>query len=120
MNADWEGGGKDRAVWFLVGCVFCCVILVVLAVFFHGKNKAQSPQALVAAALSAWTGVQEWKPGMGPQPFMYHPAASNGPMWQPLMICPQHGAVNFDQVDPGLGRPRCQICGQPMVFNSNR
>ena len=119
MSEDVEGVRKDRAVWFLVGCVFCCVSLVLLAVFSHEKQKAQSPQALLAAVLGTGPlGVQEWQPGMGPKPFMYHPAAANGPAWQPLYVCPDHGTVNPGMLDPAIGRPRCPLCGQAMVFNS--
>lgn len=118
MNEEMEGVKKDRAVWFLVGCVFCCVLLVLLAVFFHEKGKAQSPQALIAAALGTPL-VQEWKPGMGPQPLLYHPAAANAPVWQPLLVCPQHGAVKIDGFDPSMGRPLCPVCGQALVYNTN-
>jgi hypothetical protein len=120
MNEEMEGVRQDRAIWFLIGCVFCCVLLVLLTVFFHDKNKAQSPQALLAAVLGTGpSGVPEWQPGMGPQPLMYHPAASQGLSWQPLLVCPQHGAVDASQYDPAIGRPRCPVCGQPLVFNAS-
>ncbi|NVM57906.1 MAG: hypothetical protein HWN51_07290, partial [Desulfobacterales bacterium] len=57
--------------------VFLCVLLVLIAVFNHDKEKPQSPQALVAAAFGDTFRVKEWKPGMGPKPFMYHPAGFN-------------------------------------------
>jgi hypothetical protein len=121
MSEDVEGVRKDRAVWFLIGCVFCCVALVLLAVFTHEKGKAQSPQAMLAAVFGMGPpAVQEWQPGMGPKPLMYHPAAANGPVWQPLYVCPEHGAVNPGRFDPAIGRPRCSLCGQPMVFNSGQ
>ncbi|HIJ69439.1 MAG TPA: hypothetical protein HPP81_06750 [Deltaproteobacteria bacterium] len=119
MSEDVGGVRQDRAVWFLVGCVFCCVSLVLMAVFTHEKDKAQSPQALLAAALETGPlGIQEWKPGMGSKPFVYHPAAVNAPVWQPLYVCPQHGTVKPDRFDPAIGRPRCPLCGQAMVFTT--
>lgn len=68
---------SDRAIWFLIGLVVVCVLLVLVIVFRHDEPKPQSPQSLAAAAMTQLFGVQEWKPGMGKQPFMYHPAGLN-------------------------------------------
>ena len=75
---------SDRAVWFLVGGVIFCVLLVLVLVFYHEKNKPDSPQALVAAGFNQLFNVKEWKPGMGKKPFMYHPAGFENPVWRPL------------------------------------
>jgi hypothetical protein len=75
---------SDRTIWFLVGLVFLCVFLVLAVVFRHEEAKPKSPQALAAAALNQIFNVQEWKPGMGTQPFMYHPAGFDTLVWKPL------------------------------------
>ena len=76
----------DQTVWVLVGAVFLSVLLVLITVFNHDKEKPKSPQALVAAAFSNVNtfNVKEWKPGMGSRPFMYHPAGFNSLVWRPL------------------------------------
>jgi len=75
---------NDQAIWLLVGTVFLCVLLVLIAVFNHDKEKPRSPHALVATAFDQALTVKEWKPGMGPKPFMYHPAGFNSLDWRPL------------------------------------
>ena len=75
---------SNRTVWILVGAVFACVVLVLLIVFNHDKEKPKSPQAAVAAAFTQMFSVNEWKQGMGPTPFMYHPAGFDRLVWKPL------------------------------------
>ena len=121
MSEVGENVGKDRAVWFLIGCVFCCLLLVLLAVFSHEKNKAQSPQALLAAVFGNGAPVfQEWQPGMGPQPLMYHPAAANDLVWKPLNIYPAQGAAQPDKAGSASGRPGWPLNWRPMVLNGGQ
>ena len=75
---------SDRAIWFLVGSVVLCVLLVLVIVLKHDEEKPKSPQALAVAAFGQMFNVQEWKPGMGKQPFMYHPAGFDSLVWRPL------------------------------------
>lgn len=91
MLKEIKGLGSDRTVWFLVGAVFLCVLLVLISVFKHDREKPQSPQALAAAAFNQTFTVKEWKPGMGPKPFMYHPAGFNSLAWRPLPPQPVSG-----------------------------
>ena len=104
---------SDRTIFFLIGLVFVCVLLVLMIVFKHEKEKPKSPQALVAAAFNQIFPVQEWKPGMGKQPLMYHPAGFNSPVWKPLPIrtansLPQNpvqgGSLNWMPINPGGGQ----------------
>jgi len=76
----------DSNVYVWILGVFAVLVLIVVVVLSNAKKKPQSPQALVAAALTrpiVAPGL-EWKPGMGPQPLIYHPAALTQPSWQPL------------------------------------
>jgi hypothetical protein len=107
----------EWASWFAVGVVLCCVCIVLLVVFRHDKGKDSRASALTAAALSQSLGVREWKPGMGQRPLIYHPAGLQSPLWQPLFICPQDGAVGPPDMDT-LGVPHCPRCGQVMNVNS--
>jgi hypothetical protein len=91
MLKEEKGLSSDRTIWFLVGAVFLCVILVLIAVFNHDREKPKSPQALAAAAFNQALTVKEWKPGMGPKPFMYHPAGLNSMAWRPLPPRPVSG-----------------------------
>ena len=75
---------SDRTIWLLIGTVVLCVLLVLVVVFYHEREKPSSPQALVASAFNQALTVKEWKPGMGSNPFMYHPAAVDQLVWQPL------------------------------------
>ncbi|MBW1942809.1 MAG: hypothetical protein JRJ51_08235 [Deltaproteobacteria bacterium] len=86
---------NDRTIWFLVGVVALCVLLVLVVVFNHDKEKPRSPQGIVAAAFNNTNvfSVKEWKPGMGSKPFMYHPAASNSVVWRPLPSKAAPGAL---------------------------
>ena len=86
MLKEVKGLSSDRTIWFLVGAVFLCVILVLIAVFNHDREKPKSPQALAAAAFNQAFTMQEWKPGMGKKPFLYHPAGFNQPVWKPLPV----------------------------------
>ena len=80
---------NDRTTWFLVGAVFLCVLLVLVIVFSHNREKPESPQALVAAAFNQQPfSVKEWKPGLGKKPFVYHPAGGRGLAWRPLPLRP--------------------------------
>ena len=121
MSEVGENVGKDRAVWFLIGCVFCCVLLVLLAVFSHEKNKAQSPQALLAAVFgNSAPVVQEWQPGMGPKPLMYHPAAASGLVWKPLNISPVQRAARPSNAGSASARPGGPLNWRAMVLNSGQ
>ena len=80
---------SDRSIWFLVGSVFVCVLIVLIIVFKHDKEKPKSPQALVAAGFNQMFPVKEWKAGMGEKPFMYHPVGFKGMVWKPLPLRPR-------------------------------
>ena len=75
---------SDRTIWMMVGAVFLSVLLIIVIVMLHDREKPESPQAVAAAAFNQLFPVKEWKPGMGAKPFMYHPAGINQPVWQPL------------------------------------
>ncbi len=90
----------ERTVWFLIGSVVLCVLIVLLIVYKHETEKPRSPQALAAAAFSQFLGVKEWQPGMGKQPFMYHPAALRVKEWKPGM-----GQQPFMYHPAGFNRP---------------
>ncbi|MFH1489209.1 MAG: hypothetical protein ABII06_09910, partial [Pseudomonadota bacterium] len=105
---------SDRAVWFLVGLVVLCVLLVLVVVFRHDEEKPKSPQALAAAAFSRMFSVQEWKQGTGKQPFMYHPAGFQRPVWKPLPMRGadprsqsrlQGGSLHWTPMNRGGGQP---------------
>lgn len=100
---------SDRTIWMMVGAVFLCVLLIVVIVMLHEREKPESPQAVAAAAFNQLFSAKEWKPGMGPQPFMYHPAGFNRPVWQPL---PQRSGLPGQMMGPG-GRPPAYGPGQP-------
>jgi hypothetical protein len=101
---------SDRGTWLMVGVVFLCVLLVLIIVSIHEKEKPESPQALVAAAINQIFPLKEWKPGMGKKPFMYHPAGFNALVWRPLPLRPvQLG----QQLGPGL-LPSPQGSGSPL------
>ncbi len=117
MGKEQRGLQNERALWVLVGLVVFLVILVLVAVFENDKSKARSPQAFVAAALNRPVFKNEWKPGRGPEPLIYHPAAMTAPAWQPLYICPQDGATGPPGFD-AVGTAHCTRCGQVMYFNS--
>nr|ASQ41188.1 magnetosome protein MamI-2 [Candidatus Magnetananas rongchenensis] len=96
-----ENQYSDNTIWILVAIVFIGVLIMLITVFNHDKQKPKSPQALVAAGFNQLFNsqnltIQEWKPGMGPQPLMYHPAAfqkqaSQKPVWQQL---PSRNTIN--------------------------
>ncbi len=101
---------SDRATWLMAGVVFLCVLLVLIIVSIHDKEKPESPQALVAKAINQIVPLKEWKPGMGKKPFMYHPAGFNALVWRPLPLRPvQLGR----QLGPGP-RPSPQGSGSPL------
>lgn len=109
MLKEVKGLSSDRTVWFMVGAVFLCVLLVLVAVFNHDREKPKSPQGLVAAAFNTVNmfSVNEWQPGMGPKPFMYHPAGFNSLAWRPLPTRAGSGlqwgpVVRPAQLQPGL------------------
>lgn len=90
---------SDRAIWILVGTVFLCVLLIIVIVNLHDKEKPESPQAVAAAAFNQLFSVNEWKPGMGAKPFMYHPAGFKQPVWRPL---PQPAGMPTRMTGSGL------------------
>ncbi|MBF0100848.1 MAG: hypothetical protein HQK77_08075 [Desulfobacterales bacterium] len=74
-------------VWIWILVVFLAVLGILLAIYNQERIKPTSPHALVATAFNQMFTTKEWKPGLGPQPLIYHPAAattSTGLMWQPL------------------------------------
>jgi len=104
---------KDRnalsewAIWLWIAVVFLGVLGILIGIYTQEKAKPDSPHALVAAAFNQMNIAQEWRPGMGPQPLVYHPAAfslgvkewrpgmgqkpliyhpaaTNSPVWRPL------------------------------------
>ncbi|SLM32736.1 Magnetosome protein MamI with additionnal 2 TM helixes [Desulfamplus magnetovallimortis] len=75
---------NDRTIWFIIGIVFLCLSIVLAVVYNRDKAKPDSPHAMVAAGLTRIFQIQEWKPGMGKQPLVYHPAAATTPVWRPL------------------------------------
>lgn len=87
-----ERAGKkalsEREVWIMVGVVSLCVIVILVIVSIHGREKPESPQALAAAAFGQIFPIKEWKPGMGKKPFVFHPAGAQGLVWQPLPLRP--------------------------------
>ena len=105
---------SDRAIWFLVGLVVLCVLVVLIIVFKHEEEKPKSPQALAAAAVNQLFAVQEWKPGMGKQPLMCHPAGFDRLVWKPLPMRtantqPQNpvqgGSLNWRPMNQGGVQP---------------
>lgn len=132
---EYEGEMGERAMWATIGVVFLCVLVVLLIVYNREKEKPNSPQAYVAAKFSqlfnvqAWQhgNIQEWQPGMGQQPLLYHPAAVSGsPVWMPLpdrsVVYPQNSGIvgagntlqscpagtGSTQSCPGVGCPTLQ------------
>jgi len=103
MLKDLNGLRSEHKIWFLVGAVFVCVLLVLIAVFKHDRQKPTSPQGLVAAALTNMFTVKEWQPGMGKRPFMYHPAGFNSVTWRPLP--PRAAAGQQRSIGAPLGAP---------------
>lgn len=118
---------SNRNVIILIGAVMAVVFLMVFVVLSKAKQKPQSPQAMVAAALNSFFTTQEWQPGMGPQPFLYHPAAQNQPAWQPLpgqaqalapvatpmQVWPAPVAAPAQAFGQPLGQTPSQVFGQP-------
>jgi len=88
-------GGK---VLVAIAGVFAVVMIVVIFVLNNSTKKPQSPQAMVAAAMSSWFAPSEWQPGMGPKPLIYHPAAQQQLIWQPMPGSPaaEPGRPKFD------------------------
>jgi len=125
---DKAGSGKPSVV--LIWAIILIICGVVLAVINHARSKPASPQELVVTAFNQVMKPQEWQPGMGPQPFIYHPAGfGTQPMaaaagfgtgataaWQPLYLCPQHGSDASPVFDKN-GVAHCSICNQFMVMN---
>nr|WCC90936.1 magnetosome protein MamI-3 [Desulfobacteraceae bacterium] len=105
---------SNRTIWILVAIVFMSVLFAVFTVFTHDKVKPNSPQALVATAFNQLFTVQEWKPGMGQKPFLYHPAAFTEPAWQPL----PNGILN-NQSMPMVDSNQSPIQWQPINSNPN-
>ena len=50
---------SDRTIWLLVGMVFVCVLLVLIIVFHHDREKPKSPQALAVTAINQIFPVKE-------------------------------------------------------------
>ena len=89
---------SDRTIWMMVGAVFLSVLLIIVIVMLHDREKPESPQAVAAAAFNQLFPVKEWKPGMGAKPFMYHPAGINQPVWQQL---PQRSGLSGQMTGTG-------------------
>lgn len=75
---------SEQNKWWIIGIVFLSLVIVLGIVYKREKEKPDSPHALVAAGFAQMFSAQEWKPGMGKKPLVYHPAASNTPVWRPL------------------------------------
>ncbi len=75
---------NEKAAWLLIAAVFITLIVILVMVYSHDKEKPKSPHALVAAGFNQLFPVQEWAPGMGKQPLVYHPAAAVGHEWKQL------------------------------------
>lgn len=110
-----RGGRISRQV---VGVIILVIAGLTLTVLHHAKDKPESPQAMVAAALNqAGGGLQEWRPGMGPQPLVSKPVAFGGKLvWQQLYSCPTHGLAGIPLFGPH-GAPHCPLCKQIMTVN---
>ncbi|HIJ79394.1 MAG: hypothetical protein OEY01_10580 [Desulfobulbaceae bacterium] len=112
-----EGNSDNRLSPGLIVAVLLVIGGVTLAVLHHAKDKPASPQSVVAAALNRAGGLQEWRPGMGPQPLLSKPAAfGNGLQWRHLYSCPTHGLAGTPFYGPH-GVPHCPICKQKMMVN---
>jgi hypothetical protein len=85
---------SEKAVWLWIAVVFICVVGILASLYKHEKAKPNSPHALVAAGFSQLLGVREWRPGMGTQPLMYHPAAFTTRAPLPLQTPPQSPQVD--------------------------
>ncbi|MBF0550612.1 MAG: hypothetical protein HQK60_08755, partial [Deltaproteobacteria bacterium] len=87
MSEDFDGEYNlplsAQMTWVLVGIIALVVLVILLAVFNHDKAKPKLSSDKAVAVIQALT-VREWKPGMGPQPWIYHPAAFKEPVWRPL------------------------------------
>ncbi|CAM2057522.1 Magnetosome protein MamI-3 [Desulfovibrionales bacterium] len=103
----------------LIAATLAGVLLVLSVVLANGYSKPQSPQAMVAAAINGDLFTpREWKPGMGPQPFIYHPAVARKPVWQPL---PETNIPGTARIPAGsgigtirLGLPNVQAVWRPL------
>ncbi len=74
----------DQAGWLWIIGVFVCLIFILVIIYSHDREKPQSPHALVAAGFKQMFPIQEWAPGKGKQPLVYHPAAAIRREWEPL------------------------------------
>ena len=107
MSPKDRNASSEWTIWLWIAIVFLGVLGALMGTYIHEKTKPDSPHALVAAAFNQmivaqeWRpgmgpkplvyhpaafsfGVKEWQPGMGSQPLMYHPAGANSPVWKPL------------------------------------
>ena len=129
-----------KSDWPMIICVTMIVIMIVYSVLYHAKDKPDTPQALAAAAFKQVQGIQEWGPGMGPQPLISKPVAFNPipeilewrpglgaqpliskpadlekPVWKTLYYCPNHGP-QIPMFDVN-NRPHCPVDKQIMMVN---
>ena len=76
---------NQQLVKFMIASVFILVLVILVVVFSHEKEKPHNPEEFAATAFNRMFSVQEWQPGMGvKQPIVYHPAGLNRLTWQPL------------------------------------
>ena len=87
MNPKDHNSFSDWVTWLWIAIVFLGVLGVLVWIYIHEQAKPDSPHALVAAAFNQMTIAQEWQPGMGPKPLVYHPATFSFGVreWQPGM-----------------------------------
>lgn len=115
QNYEVKRSRKSNLVFGWILLVFFIVAATLAYVLNVAKQKPESPQALVAAAFNLTiTAPTEWKPGMGPKPLIYHPAATPAPQWQAMYQCPTHGINGKPQFNK-KGVPYCAICNQQMT-----
>ena len=99
----------------MIICVAMVILMAIYIVLNHAKSKPDTPQAMYADALKQARGIQEWRPGQGPQPLFSKLAATKRPAWQSLYSCPVHGSQT--PVFNANAVPRCPICNQNMAVN---
>ena len=86
QETEMNGPQDQQLVKFMMASAFILVLVILVIVFSHEREKPHSPEEFVATAFNQMFPAREWKPGMGPQPFVYHPAGLNRLVWQPLPV----------------------------------
>ncbi len=107
--------GPHEVDWLTISFVIFVICVMVFAVLNHAKDKPDTPQAMMAAALQQIRGIPEWKTGSGSQPLLSRPAAFRVRAWKVLYVCPVHGFQS--PVFRTNTQPVCPVCNQTMVVN---